>query len=138
VACIVALGTACSDGYPTADEPRPTSALTSTERLAAKNRLGAEAQRGRRWRYALESDCLLQVDAGHAGPPPRSIALEGATTARTFDRAAALYAVVVTPAAAASVPVLVTPHWTDSTEMMTHLQEQLRTCTSAPANRPTP
>jgi hypothetical protein len=134
-AAALALGTACSDGYPTHDAERvdPRN-MTAAQGLAAMNRLGAEAPRGRRWQYRLDANCTLAASPEGQAPPLRNVALLHATVTSAFDRTAGTYAVSVVPADAAASAVLVfeTLQWTDATEMRSYVQALLQGCAKTP------
>ena len=59
---VVGLLVACSDGYPTEDEPQiDRSRRTQPQLLAAMNSLGAEKHLAAHWQYALVPACVLVI-----------------------------------------------------------------------------
>lgn len=131
----------CSDGYPTHDAERiDPQAMTSAQRIAVMNRLGAEAPRGSRWQYRLDADCTLVASPEGRDAPARSVELTRAGVTSAFDRATGRHAVSVVPAdaTAAPVPVFETLQWTDSAEMRTYVQVLVQACATKAPGRTAP
>lgn len=127
----VAVGMACSDGYPTQPQaPAGSHTLSQPERLAAMNRLGKDGHPDYRWRYGLPSACELHVTLNGDRRASRRLRLDGAVVGQSSDRELATFLITVAPAntPAATVQVFETPRWTDSVEMFSHLRLQQRDC----------
>ena len=93
-------GVACSEGYP-ADDLASVSPfeMTQGQRITALNEVGAQAQKKVKWRYALESACILKVKQR---PNWRSWStgrhrLDEASVETRFDRDAEVHHVQLAP-----------------------------------------
>ncbi|WP_127999529.1 hypothetical protein [Piscinibacter defluvii] len=131
----------CSEGYPTGDAERiDPQGMSTAQRLAAMNRLGAEAPRGRRWQYRLEPECTLVASPERLDASPRHVDLARAGVTGTFDRAAGTHAVSVVPAepSATSVAVFESPQWTDASEMRSYVQVLVQACARKAPDRTAP
>ncbi len=113
----VAVGAACTDGYPTQDAPAidPLD-MTQHQRLAQMNALGSDAHPDRRWSYDLLPGCVLRIDFdGEAGPrAAMEIPLMGATVKVATDKADETFDVEVkptTPATQGEITVLEAQEW---------------------------
>jgi hypothetical protein len=113
----VALGSACTDGYPTQDAPAidPLD-MTQHQRLAQMNALGSDSHPDRRWSYKLLPGCILRIDFdGEAGPRAAvHVPLLGANVKVSDDKKDGTFDVEVqpeTPAGHGDVTVLETEAW---------------------------
>lgn len=118
---------ACSDGYPTEDEPQVDHAsLDQPGLIQALNALGDEPQLDRRWHYDLAEGCELQAKVRKGKPPERRLILEGATI--QLRSREGLTEVLLLPREGgepAAIVVLESPRWTDAVRirsLLTHLE----------------
>ncbi len=78
---IIALGAACTEGYPTQDvEPVDSLRLSNPQRLEIMNQLGHEAYLMQNWRYQLDVSCTLTIRVEEKNEPTHVLryALPGA------------------------------------------------------------
>lgn len=113
----VAVGAACTDGYPTQDAPAiDLLDMTQNQRLAQMNELGSDSHPDRRWSYDLLPGCVLRIDFdGKAGPRAAvDIPLLGATVKVATDKADDTFDVEIkpqNPAAQGEITVLEAQEW---------------------------
>jgi len=134
--CVLSLA-ACPVGYPIEDVPPIDPArMTQAQLLAALNGLGAEPDLGKRWRYALDADCELQVRARNGDVHRSRVALVGAAVdTRSVDGQTAILWLPNDSDETPAVAVLAAREWTDAVtvrSLLTHLEMR---CDS-PAARP--
>jgi hypothetical protein len=124
---------ACSDGYPTEDEPSIDPArMSQAQLLAALNELGAGPHLGKRWRYALRDGCQLEITVRDGERQRHRVELEGAAVAsRSADGLMEILLVPETGGEAQAVTALETRRWSD-TVMARALLTQLEVRCDAP------
>ncbi len=130
---------ACSEGYPTADEPRDNPFdMTQPERLQAMNRLGREVAVDQRWEYRLAADCTLDVVVWPSDPKRQSLRVPLADTEVSvrFDADAEMYVISVigvadTATSAEPIAVLEAAKWTDAIRMRSLLRSMRSDCNAA-------
>lgn len=125
---LLALG-ACSDGYPTEDEPQiDPGRMTQVQLLTALNELGAEPHLGRRWRYALRDGCDLEITVRDGERQRHRVVLEGvAITTRSADGMTEIRLVPKAGGEPRAVTALETRRWSDTVRaraLLTHLEGQ--------------
>lgn len=118
---------ACSDGYPTEDAPHTDPAhMSQVQLLAALNALGKEPHLGKRWRYALQAQCELEVSVRDGETTRRRVALEGAEVGiRSVDGTTQIRLVPSSGGESHAVIVLETRRWSDMVRaraLLTHLE----------------
>lgn len=109
---------ACTDGYPTDDEPRNDPIrMTRSQLLAALDALGARPHLGKRWRYALHAPCEVEVSVRNGASERRRVGLEGAVvSSRSVDGLTEILLVPTPGDIAHAVTVFETRKWTDTVE----------------------
>ena len=134
-AALCVLLSACLDGYPTEDAPRmDPGRMTREQLLVALNELGEEPHLDKRWRYALDARCELEVAVRNGATDRRRVVLEGAEIdARSADGVTEILLVPQAGGEGQAVTVLETRQWFDTVRaqsLLTHLE--LRCGTPAP------
>lgn len=124
--CLLSLA-ACSDGYPTEDVPQINPArMTQSQLLAALNALGKEPHLGKRWGYALNANCELEVRVRNGNKDRRRVVLEGAVVdVRSVNGITEILLVPEVGGDTQAVTVLATRRWTDTVQarsLLTHLE----------------
>jgi hypothetical protein len=121
---------ACSEGYPTADTPQIDPArMTQDQLLGALNAMGKEPHLGKRWRYALDARCELEVVVGKGEADRRRVVLEGAAvSSRSVDGVSEIRLVPKVGGEPEAVTVLATRRWSDSVRARTLLNHLEVSC----------
>jgi hypothetical protein len=136
------LAMACTDGYPTDDEPLLSPAdMTQTQRLAAMNDIGSAEHLERRWEYQLVERCVLSIMAQGANAA-QQLLLQLPLTSVGFtlhtDVADKTHDVSANPVGNLSAepsPVLEGGQWVEAVQMRSLLQHlQMGCAESSPAD----
>lgn len=120
---VIVLLAGCADGYPTDDDGLMLHhGMSESEAVQAMNQVGDADHLDRRWRYALEPGCLLEVETRRLFliRASMSVILLGTEAVATRDATTGEYSVAVRPRAGASsrkTTVLEGADWTDAGEM---------------------
>lgn len=121
LALLLALA-ACSDGYPTDDEPaHDLASFSQAELLHALNELGAP-----RWHYTLAPGCRLTAEVRNGETRQHSAPLLGAAIEARVDDGKQFRITLLGEQGA--VPVFATPKWTDSVQAESLLAYLERSC----------
>jgi hypothetical protein len=125
--------TACLDGYPTEDVPQiDPAAMTSSQLLEALNELGQDAQAGKRWRYALNEGCQLDIAVRAEEDERHRVALHRmAIETQSADGKTEVLLVPRAGDESGAVTALETRQWTDTIRARS-LFTQLQSRCSAP------
>jgi len=121
---------ACTDGYPTDDVPQIDLARMSQAQLLAElNTLGAQPRLGKRWRYALQAHCELEISVRNGSTDRRLVGLEDAEmSTRSAD---GVTEIQLTPKAgddAQAVTVLETRRWSDTVKVRSLITQLEQRC----------